>query len=145
MPDVSINDPMKESKLVNSFLSSKHAESLQWRRVRLGPLPSKDLARMYMTILRWVDAILVEEGIVYLIEAKLRPNPTAIGQLQLYERLFKETPEFTAYKNYPVKLMLLTTMLDVAVAELCTDKDILYEIFVPLGFNPETGEYKPLF
>ena len=87
--------PMKESDMLNAWLWEKHREDLQWRRVRLGPIPSKAMARMYMTMLRWADAVIVQDGIVYIVEAKLRPGPGAIGQLELYKKLFGNTLEFT--------------------------------------------------
>jgi len=82
-----------------------------------------------MTLLRWVDAIVISDGVVYIVEAKLRPMPGAIGQLELYRKLFLNTPEFDQYKDWPVKMILLTTMPDLNMIELCSEKDIAYEIF----------------
>ncbi len=120
---------MKESELLNAWLWAKHREDLQWRRVRLGPLPSKALARIYMTMLRWADAIVIKEGIVYIVEAKLRAGPGAIGQLELYKKLFYNTLEFTQYHNYPVQLLLLTSVLDLQIAELASEKEIIVEVY----------------
>ena len=120
---------MKESEMLNAWLWEKHREDVQWRRVRLGVLPTKAMARMYMTLLRWADAIIVKDGVVYIVEAKLRPAPGAIGQLELYNELFHNTLEFTQYKNYPVKLLLLCSIVDLAIAELCSKKGIIFEIF----------------
>ena len=120
---------MKETDMLNAWLWEKHREDLQWRRVRLGVLPTKALARMYMTMLRWADAIVVKEGIVYIIEAKLRPSPGAIGQLELYKKLFANTLEFTQYREYPIQMVLLASIPDLAIAELCSEKDIIFEIF----------------
>jgi hypothetical protein len=120
---------MKESDMLNAWLWDKHRQDLQWRRVRLGVMPSKEMARMYMTMLRWADAVIVSDGIVYIVEAKLRPDPGAIGQLELYRELFANTLEFSQYKNYPLRLILLCSMADLAVAELCSKKDIIFEVF----------------
>lgn len=120
---------MKETDLLNTWLWAKHRTDLQWRRVRLGVLPTKALARMYMVLLRWADAIVIYDNLVNIVEAKLRPSPGAIGQLELYKKLFYQTPEFTAYRNWKVRLVLLTTLLDVAIAELCSEKGIVYEIW----------------
>jgi len=143
MPQIIIKERLKESKLVNQYLYMNHPNSLQWRRIRLGPIPDKLLARMYMTMLRWADAIYVEGGVVTIVEAKLRPGPGAVGQLLLYKDLFAQTPEFTAYKNYPVKLMLLTPMVDLSVIEFCSKNDVLYEVFVPSGYDQLTGDWTP--
>ncbi len=82
-----------------------------------------------MTLLRWADAIFIKDGIVHIVEAKLRPMPGALAQLELYNKLFPETPEFIQYKNWPRKLVFLTTILDTAIAEMTTEKGIDYEIF----------------
>ena len=126
---------MKESNLLNAWLWEKHREDLQWRRVPLGPIPSKAMARMYMTLMRWIDAVVVYDGVVYLVEAKLRPGPGAIGQLELYNKLFPNTLEFTQYKLYPIQMLLLSSMPDLAIAELASEKDIIFEIFTEEEVN----------
>ena len=120
---------MKESDMLNAWLWEKHRTDVQWRRVRLGVLPTKELARAYTTILRWADAIVLKDGIVYIVEAKLRASPGAIGQLELYKKLFKNTLEFTAYKEWPIKLLLLCSMIDLNIVEMCSDKEIIYKVF----------------
>jgi len=120
---------MKESEMLNAWLWEKHREDIQWRRVRLGVLPTKELARMYMTILRWADAIFIKNGMVYIVEAGLRAGPGKIGQLELYKQLFPNTLEFTQYKNWPIQLLVLTDYMDLNMAELCSKKDIIYEVF----------------
>ena len=120
---------MKESELLSTWLWAKHRTALQWRNTRLGLLPTKELARMYMVTLRWVDAIFIENGVVHLVEAKLTPQPGAIGQLELYQEIFKITPEFSAYAEWPIKLILLTTRPDLSMIDLLSKKGIDYEIF----------------
>lgn len=120
---------MKESDLLNAWLWEKHRENIQWRRIRLGVLPTKELARMYMTVLRWADAIVIKEGIVYIVEAKLRAQPGVISQLELYKMLFVKTPEFSQYQNWPVQMMILSSVVDLNMVELASSKGILYEVF----------------
>jgi len=110
---------------------TQHPTALQWRRVRLGPLPKKELATMYKVTLRWVDAIFVEGGKVHLVEAKLKPTPSAIGQLKLYKELFYQTPEFSEFHSYPVELILLTTRDDPDVRRLCELEGIKYIVYQP--------------
>jgi len=120
---------LKESELVNKWLWEFHPSSIQWRRVRLGIVPDKELAREYMVILRWADAVFIENGTVYIVEAKLRPNAGAIGQLEHYKMLFGRTPEFSQYWNYPIELILLTNYMDLEIVELCSQKGIKYEFW----------------
>jgi len=126
---------MKETDMLNAWLWAKHRFDIQWRRVRLGVLPTKELAKMYMTLLRWCDAIVISDGIVYIVEAKIRPEPGAIGQLELYKELFPNTPEFEQYKGWPVYLVLLSSMVDLNIAELCSKKGIIFEVFTEEQVN----------
>jgi len=121
----------KEARLVNEWLMLNHPNALQWRRVRLGPLPNKELARMYMVTLRWADAIYVEDGTVFIVEAKMRPDLGAISQLKAYKDLFYQTPEFTEFRNRPVELILLTTRRDPVLFDMCKREGIHYEVYAP--------------
>ncbi len=133
---------MKETEMLNAWLWEKHRTDVQWRRVRLGVLPTKELARMYMTLLRWVDAIYLHDGVVYIVEAKLRSEPGALGQLDLYEKLFKQTPEFDAYKEWPIQKVLLTSVMDLNMAELSSEKDVEYELFTINDVNKTRMDMK---
>jgi len=121
----------REAKLVNEWLMTFHPNALQWRRVRLGPLPKKELASLYKVTLRWVDAIFKEGDKIYLVEAKLKPTPSAIGQLKLYKELFYQTPEFSEFHNLPVEMILLTTREDPHVKNLCIQEGINYVVYKP--------------
>lgn len=125
----------KESILLTKWLKTFHRTSPQWKRVRVGEVADKEEARFYKVILRWCDAIFIEDGVVYIVEAKLRPSLGAIGQLEGYKELFPVTPEFQAYWNYPVKMLLLSSTLDLNIAELCKKKDITYEVWKPEGWE----------
>lgn len=127
--------PMKETDLLNAWLWEHHRHDLQWRRVRLGVLPTKALARMYMTILRWADAIVMNDGQVTIVEAKLRAQPGVISQLELYKKLFGQTPEFSQYKGWPVKMLILSSVIDLNMVELASEKGILFEIFTEADVN----------
>lgn len=129
-----------EKALLNSWLWKEHQTSIQWRNVRLGPLPTKELARAYNVLMRFADAVYLEDGTVFIVEAKIRPGPGAIGQLELYLQLFKETPEFSAYKLWPIKLVLLTSILDLQMAEFASKKDIKLVIFNENDVNKVRSE-----
>lgn len=124
----------KEGILLVKWLAKFHRTDLQWRRVRLGQVATKEEAKYYKVILRWCDAIFVKDGFVYIVEAKLRPSLGVIGQLEGYAKLLYVTPEFAQYKDWPVKLILLSAYLDLNIAELCKDKGIIYEVWKPEGW-----------
>lgn len=131
---------MKESDLLNAWLWEKHREDLQWRRIRLGVLPTKALARVYMTLLRWADAIVLKDGIVTIVEAKLRAQPGVISQLQLYKKLFINTPEFTQYKNWPIEMKILSSVIDLNMVELASENDISFEVYTLADVNKTRRE-----
>lgn len=83
---------------------------------------------MYRVLLRWADAIVYRDGIVYIIEAKLRPSPSAIGQLEMYKDLFYRTPEFSQFHSCPTELVFLTTRYDWELVEFCSKKGIKYVV-----------------
>jgi len=126
---------MLETDMLNAWLWEKHRFDLQWRRIRLGVLPTKELARMYMTILRWADAIVIKDGVVYIVEAKVRPEPGVISQLELYKKLFYQTPEFEQYKLWPVEMIILSSVVDLNMVELASEKGILFEVFTENDVN----------
>ena len=121
----------KESILLTEYLKTFHRTDLQWKRVRLGIPANPAEAKLYSVLLRWADAIVIHNGFVLIIETKLRPELGAIGQLEGYKELFKVTPEFSAYEKWPIKLILVSPVLDLAIAEICKNKGITYDIFKP--------------
>ena len=125
----------KESILLTKWLALFHRTALQWKRVRMGQVADHDEAKYYKVILRWADAVFVEDGVVYIVEAKLRPDLGTIGQLEGYKELFIVTPEFQQYWNWPIKMILLSAYLDLNIAELCKKKDITYEHWKPEGWD----------
>ena len=106
----------KESILLTKYLAEFHRTHLQWKRVRLGIPANPEEAKYLSVCLRWADAVVIDEGFVIIIETKLRPDLGAIGQLEGYKELFKVTPEFIAYENWPIKLVLVSPIMDFAIA-----------------------------
>jgi len=121
----------KESVLLTKWLAKFHRTSPQWKRVRLGIPANPEEAKLYSVLLRWADAIFLEDGYVNIVESKLRPELGAIGQLEGYKELFKVTPEFSDYERWPIKLILVSPIMDLGIAEICSKKDIIYEIWKP--------------
>ena len=125
----------KESVLLTEWLAKFHRTSPQWKRVRLGVPANPKEAKLYSVLLRWADAVFLENGIMYIVETKLRPTFGAIGQLEGYKELLKVTPEFVAYENWPIKLILVSPVMDLGIAEICSKKDIIYEVWKPEGWE----------
>lgn len=120
-----------EKVFLNRWLWEFHRTKPQWKRVRLGPVPNPEMGRMFSVVLRWADALFIDEGIVNIVEAKLVPNFGAVGQLLGYRQMLEGTPEFEAYKNWKINLILLTKYPDLGVTELCSKYGIQHEIWNP--------------
>jgi len=120
-----------ERRFINEWLNEQKPDVHYQARVWLGPLPPGKEAREYMVTGRWADAVLFEAGKITIVEAKLEPSAKAIGQLDLYANLFKQTLRFQRYWHLPVEKLLLTTRVDDHVKELAEDHFIGYAVFRP--------------
>ncbi|KKM62755.1 hypothetical protein LCGC14_1518380, partial [marine sediment metagenome] len=112
-----------------------HKSAPQWTRVRLGVADNPEQAKALSVTLKWADAIFIEDGFVNIVEAKLSPGPGVIGQLEGYKKLFPLTPKFSAYENWPIKLIILSPKLDFTTSELASEKGITYEIWKPKDWD----------
>ena len=121
--------PGQESILLSRWLAEFHRDKLQWTQARLGPAIDYKEARMFSVVQRRADAIVLDDGKVLIIEAKLKPTPTALGQLEFYKELFPQTPAFSELADRPIELIFLTTFVDLALAKYAQDRGIKYETF----------------
>ena len=119
----------REIEFVNRWLKEKHPNPPLWIRPRLGKAAFPEQARLLSVTLRFPDAIFIEDNVVHIVEAKLAKLPEGIGQLQLYNQLFDETPEFEPFSSLPRRLIFLTDRLDRNVKALAESNNINYVIF----------------
>jgi len=120
-----------ERKFVSEFINTELRDKHWQTRVRLGPLPPGEDARLYMTKLRWADIVTFEPNIVTIFEAKLEPNSKAVGQLLEYKNLFFQSPHFQQYATAQVNLVFLTSRIDTSVQEVCEANGVEYRVFRP--------------
>jgi len=120
-----------EAKYIAEWLSIFHPYALQWRRVRLGPLPKTEHAKLYKIALRWADAIFVENGKVHIVEAKLRHDLIFAEQLNDYAKLFRNTPEFKVFWGYDVEKILLIPYAWKDMVQKAKEHGIKVEVFKP--------------
>ena len=125
----------KESVLLTKWLARFHRTKLQWKRVRLGIPANPQEAKFLQVALRWADAIFIDDGFVNIVETKINNVSAGIDQLNDYAKLFKLTPEFSQYENWPVKKILVSPFLDLFVAEKATENNVTYEVWKPLDWD----------
>ena len=118
-----------ETQLQNSWLWKFHRDSPTWKKVRLGRVANQADAQIAKVLLRFADAIFIEENVVHIVETKIAPKADAFGQLLLYKELFPQTPEFSTYKFLPIKLIMLTTRTDTALLDLANKYGITVEVY----------------
>jgi len=110
-----------------------HLKPLQvFFRMRLGgvsesersSLPAGVSERIFTVTQRYADAICIFEDHIEIWEAKLIRPLAAITQLQLYERLFRRTPEFARYTDAEILLSILTPIRDPDLEDIASDAGI---------------------
>ena len=51
-----------------------------------------------------------------------------------YKELFAVTPEFIQYEEWPIKLVLVTPVIDLSTAQLASKYGIEVDIYKPIGW-----------
>ena len=96
-----------------------------------GALPAGVSERIYMVTQRYADAICIMDDHIEIWEAKLIRPLAAITQLQLYERLFRRTPEFAAYIDADIMLGIVTPIRDPDLEDIARDAGIEIHYWEP--------------
>lgn len=120
-----------EIKLINEYIQENYPNCLQWRRVRLGPLPGTPPSKLYQGLRRWADRIIFTGKEVIILEGKMSPRAEGVTELEIYRKLFPETPEFSSLAKYPVRCVFLTTKHDETIETICKEHGIEYVVFAP--------------
>lgn len=121
----------REKKMLLEWMAENYASFPQWRRPRVGPSVPGAEGPMYEVLKRYPDAVIVHRDEILIVEASVRPMPEKIYKLDLYKKLFPDTPMFSAYRAYPIRLIYLTGFLDEAVRDQCVEHGVEYEVFAP--------------
>ena len=120
-----------ERKMLNEFLEERFSTNLFWKNPRLGQVSNREDGKLFSVLMSFPDAIVLRNGRVLIIEAKLLPNTSAIGQLLGYRDLIPVTPRFSSISNQPVDLMLVATRDDINVRALAEKEGIEFVVFRP--------------
>lgn len=129
----------RESRLLSEFLAAHYPRARIQLQPRLGQVKPElggeimtwSELRMLGVWRRYPDAILLLHNRVIVIEASLKPNPGKISLLQLYGRLFPQTEEFRPFWNFPVELLLVWAMPDVATEALARASGVRVAVYQP--------------
>jgi len=129
----------REKRMLADWLARNYPAERVQERVWLGPIVRGELMPGPGVTERvllpfgggWADALVLLPDRTLLIECKIRANPEAIGELQLYERLFRRTEEFRDRWDLPLELVLLYAYGRREVLELAKELGITLIEFRP--------------
>ena len=129
----------RETKYLQEYILERLHPSQTFFRMRLGGLddearraiPEGMSGRIFMVTQRYADAICIYADRVEIWEAKLIRPLTAITQLQLYEKLFRKTPEFIRYADIDIELHLVTPILDPDLQDIAEASEIEIHYWEP--------------
>ncbi len=124
-----------ERKMVLEWTRLQIPRLPQWLWPRMGPWPKGENNRLYQVVRPTADVVFHVDKFVHIVEFKVEPDARAVGQLLLYRQLYSSTPEFSAWKNMPMKLMFVTSRKDKEVEDLCREEGIKYAVFCPPWLN----------
>src|SRR5712691_2924014 len=129
----------RESRLVAEWVTQTWPHAIIKFRVDVGDLtPAMSATGLSAAELRklgrsrrWVDAMVVEPATVHLVEAKIRLEPGALEQLELYKALFPLTPELAHLQHITPTLHLVFAVEDPALSAIARERGVLVHTFHP--------------
>lgn len=129
----------RELRLVSEFVLQEWPRARVFFQRRLGPAPVADPtlelpepeARFLGGHRRWVDALVVTDAAVILVEGKLEPTAGVISILQLYERLVRIDPELHPFLDRPIRKLVVWPFDDPVLAEIAAEAGVEIRVFRP--------------
>jgi hypothetical protein len=128
-----------ESRYVSEFVEEMYPDKLKKIRVPLGPLTAEDIATYGLEaaarrMRAWrpeVDAIVITETGMILIEGKIIKVMDGFSKLPVYGALAKITPDLDKYNKNPIRLMLVTPKPPTWALSVAPNFDVEIEIYRP--------------
>ena len=139
IPDGKRRRTPASTMLLHEWVSLRYPNALVVPNLRLGPTTrtlvnveiTPALERMLRVANWYADAVVLTESEGLLVEAKVEPNPSAIGQVLFYLRLYWSTPELAAYQHLPFAPVVLFAENDPAVTDFARSLGVRVEIHTP--------------
>lgn len=140
----------RETRLLSEWVAKNYPDDRVMFRVRLGrppPWATASIARgappkIYKIYQRWADAIIIRIKELILIEAKIKPDPGVISQINLYAQLIPKTEELSEYGDLPVRKVILMAMRDTEIEELAAADNIDIQVYTPTWVTEYLKEIK---
>ena len=141
----------RELLMLSEWLAENYQGYEYRTRVRLGRIQPRvespgltdEERRMIGVHRRWADAVVLMPDRVVLVEAKIRPQPGVISQLELYARLLPHTPELGRHAELPIEMVLLYAIEDELINVLAREKGIKCVPYQPAWLDEYLDELYP--
>lgn len=134
----------RERLYVVEYVRTAYPNDRALFNVRLGAIPT-DMSgvnignlspNIFKVFNRYVDALVIKQDRLIMIEAKILLDLGAISQLQYYATIYKGTPELANYFDLPLELELVTATAEPSVVEFANQKGIRVVVFqTPQALN----------
>jgi len=127
------------TKMLQEWADARYGVGVGFYELRLGPTsraaPGIQLTPALEAALRvtnwYADLIVPTATTLDVIEAKLEPNPSAVGQVLWYSHLVPSTPDLAAYSRLPIRPIVVFGQADAAVTAWARSFGILVELYSP--------------
>lgn len=141
----------RELRMLSEWLAETYPRDEYMTRVRLGRIQPRvdsdqltdEEIRQIGVHRRWADAVVLLQDRVILIEAKIRPQPGVISQLELYARLLPHTPELAAHAHKPLEIVLLYAVEDELINVMAREKGFRCVYYRPAWVDAYLAELYP--
>ncbi|MEM3675386.1 MAG: hypothetical protein QXG08_07955 [Candidatus Methanomethyliaceae archaeon] len=128
-----------ESKYLAEYIAKRfpNAQKVMFQ-VPVGDYPHTAASQLEGVTPEWfwrfgprVDAIVIADGVMYVIEAETRRPVNGLSELELYNALIDRSPHLGPYLKFPRRIVLLTAVFDPNVAAICKTRGWDYEVYKP--------------
>lgn len=127
------------TQLLREWASVRYPGAPFREQIRLGPteehvigVPISPALEAALSVWNWyADGAIFAPNEVLLIEAKVQPNPSAIGQVLFYRRLMYATRELQPFLAIPFTAVVLFAEEDLEVTRFARDLGVRVEVYTP--------------
>lgn len=129
--------------MLSEYLAASYPRDQVRMRVRMGTvqlpatrgLSARDARAVNHVFLRWADAVVLTPTELVVIEAKMRADPSAISQLEVYRDLVPKTQELLPFLDRRVVAELVVSVEDPVVTALAQRRGIRVRAYMPAWFG----------
>lgn len=127
----------RERRLISEYIAEKFPKEQVIMGCPLGPAPEKLVAtlgprkalRMVRGIRPEVDALVISDHKLIMVEAKIRAWVDGISKLPLYKSLVATTPELEQYWGYDIEMRLCFPWHEETIEAAANNLGVILDVF----------------